>query len=510
MNRSRAAVLCVALAFTLAGCQATQSLITSGEARAANWLASHRSEQPLVRAFVQRLPKGAELHTHLSGAVYAESYIQWAAEAGFYVEPKTGKILPPEARQDGLRPLSEIVKDPAAYSALIDRISTRNLEHSGQPGHAQFFKAFGRFRAVARRRVADMLARVVCRAAEQRVQHVEVMLTLRSKSMEADRELPPWDGDFEKALEWVEKRGLQRWVQEARAGLDATLGSLRARLGCDAGAAPQACSPSIRFIQQNYRVHAPASLFKYMAYAFELAKQDARVVGINLVAPEDDRVALRDYTLQMNMIRFLGRRSPEVKIALHAGELTLGLVPPADLRFHIAEAVDIAGARRIGHGVSLFYEREPFSLLERMRSAGTAVEVCLTNNEITLGVAGRDHPLPAYLDAGIPVVLCSDDEGVSRIDLSHEYHRAVRDYDLGYEELKRLSRNGLEFSFLPGRSLWIDSQYSAMVPACVQDDPSSGAMSDACRVFLAGSERARAQWQLEREFAEFERLPWLK
>ena len=54
----------------------------------------------------------------------------------------------------------------------------------------------------------------------------------------------------------------------------------------------------------------------------------------------------------------------------------------------------------------------------------------------------------------MPAVLASDDAGVSRIDLSNEYLRAVRDYGLGYEDLKELSRNSLEYSFIPGESLW--------------------------------------------------------
>ena len=69
-------------------------------------------------------------------------------------------------------------------------------------------------------------------------------------------------------------------------------------------------------------------------------------------------------------------------------------------------------------------------------------------NDVILGVRGKDHPLPAYLAAGVPVVLSSDDAGVSRITLSNEYFRAARDYGLGYWELKAIARNALLYSFL--------------------------------------------------------------
>ena len=52
------------------------------------------------------------------------------------------------------------------------------------------------------------------------------------------------------------------------------------------------------------------------------------------------------------------------------------------------------------------------------------------------------------------MTLASDDEGISRIDLSNEYLLAVLRYKLSYRDLKTLARNSLEYSFLPGQSLW--------------------------------------------------------
>jgi adenosine deaminase len=76
------------------------------------------------------------------------------------------------------------------------------------------------------------------------------------------------------------------------------------------------------------------------------------------------------------------------------------------------------------------------------------VEINLTSNDLILNVRGKDHPLPAYRAAGVPIVLSTDDAGVSRIDLTNEYFRAARDYRLGYRELKEIARNSLTYSFL--------------------------------------------------------------
>jgi len=188
---------------------------------------------------------------------------------------------------------------------------------------------------------------------------------------------------------------------------------------------------------------------------------------------------------------------PKVHISLHAGELAPGLVPPEGLRFHIREAIDVAHAERIGHGVDVMYEDHPESLLHEMARRHVMVEINLTSNDVILGVRGADHPLPMYLKHGVPVALSTDDEGVSRIDLTHEYVRAAEDFGLGYATLKQMARNSLSYSFLPGESLWSSK-------ACQGETPGSGAPASACRRWLSGSEKAQAQWELEHRLRAFE------
>jgi len=141
-----------------------------------------------------------------------------------------------------------------------------------------------------------------------------------------------------------------------------------------------------------------------------------------------------------------------------------------------------------------------------MRKRGVLVEICLTSNDVILNVRGNEHPLPMYLEAGVPVTLATDDEGVSRIDLTNEYLRAALTYDLGYRELKAMARNSLEHSFLPGTSLWQPGTL-LVTEACARDTGSAN-LSPACAESLASSERAQEQWRLETEFVAFETLSW--
>ena len=489
-----------------------------GEAavRVSEWFDSHRDRPPMLRAFVQRMPKGGDIHTHLSGAVYAESYIEWAAENGYCFDiPTITLVAPPCGRRSDQIPAKELTNRPDSYNKLIDVLSTRNLAYAGQSGHDQFFATFGGFGTISKLRGDDMLARVATRAAAQHVVYLEIMMSFQgSKVRNLGKQVLDKQMDWEQNLELARQRlldnGMLDLIDQGRVDIKILNRQYRNVLNCNTAEAKPGCDVTIRFLQQTTRTKPLAEVFAQLVYAFELVKADPRVVGINLVAPEDNEVALRDYTSHMKMIAFLHERSPDVNIALHAGELTLGLVPPRHLRFHIRQAVEIGQAQRIGHGVDIFYEDDPLQLMEVLQERGVLVEICLTSNDVILGVRGKDHPLPDYLRKGIPVTLASDDEGVSRIDLSNEYLRATLTYDLGYSELKRLARNSLEYSFLAGGSLWRTTKPFAVTKACAKGAPGAESPSGNCSEFLNESDRAREQWRLEEAFKEFENLPWFR
>lgn len=150
-------------------------------------------------------------------------------------------------------------------------------------------------------------------------------------------------------------------------------------------------------------------------------------------------------------------------------------------------------------------EHDPLGLLQEMAQRKVLVEICLTSHARILGVEGANHPLPAYISHGVPVALATDDQGVSRSDMTHEYLRAVETYGFPYSQMKRMARQSLEHSFLAGSSLWQDTETFRMVAACARDRADGATVSSGCQKFLDGNERARVQWKLEKEFGEFEK-----
>jgi adenosine deaminase len=504
----RPILLIVALACALCGC-ATPPDVAPATASAAGYYRQIREPPPLLDAFLRRFPKGGDLHNHLSGAVYAESLIGWASDDGLCVDRPTLTLkAPPCDAARNLPAVADARRDPALYSALIQAFSMRDFVPGRESGHDHFFASFGKFGAATARRSGDMLAEAATRAAADHVSYLELM---ESPGMSAARQLGAkhgWNDDLDRQREVLMQDGMAEIVAAARRDVDAAETRVRVLLNCAASAAPPGCRVTIRYLAQVIRTFPPEQVFAQSVLAFELGRADPRFVGLNLVAPEDDPVTLRDYDTQMRMLGFLTTRFPTVKLTLHAGELTLGLVPPEALRSHIRGAVEIAGARRIGHGVDIMYEDDAVGLLSEMARRRVDVEINLSSNDQILGVRGTAHPFDTYRRFGVPVTLSTDDEGVSRIDLTHEYLRAALTYDLSYEDLKSLARNSLEYAFLPGESLWRDMRPFTPVAACAATPLGAAEPAEACRTYLVANERAHEQWQLEAELAAFEAQRW--
>ena len=350
-----------------------------------------------------------------------------------------------------------------------------------------------------------MLATVATINARQNVHLLETLVSRQGDAVRTLATTVGFDADFAALRGKLLAAGMNGVVTAAIAETDADMQRVAALLRCGTPKAAAGCRTELRYDYQVGRATRPEIVFTNLLLGFELQRRDPRYVGVNLVQPEDDPVALRDYTLQMRMIRYLRGAYPQAHVTLHAGELVPGLVPAEALRSHVREAVEIAGADRIGHGVDILGETGAADLLRTMARRHVLVEVPLTSNRQILGVFGKAHPFSRLRAAGVPVALASDDPAVSRIDLTHEYEYALREYGLGDRTLKTLSRASLDYSILRGRSLWRARDAYRPRRACARDTLGERKPGRACRALLRDSEKAALQWRMERAIRSFER-----
>lgn len=499
-HRRTAAIFAVLpLGPALASAQPLPSDPTSESAVAA-LIDKARGSPPALRVLLRGMPKGGDLHNHLGGAIYAEDFLQWAGDKGYCVSADGLGVDPPPCPAE--RSVARFsVENEFGYDRLVNAMSTRGWQRgvgrNDVTGHNQFFGSFGRFGPMAGE-TAKMLTAARRIAAGDNLSYLELdhnTATLSASFAAA----PPGDLD-EAGLEAryaAEVKALAPLIPAARKELDADEAEAGKAMGCGTARAEPGCLVGGHYLFQAMRALPPAYVYRSLILGFMMTDADPRFVGVNIVMPEDAYPARRDYRLHMAMIRQLSAKYPKVKLTLHAGEVTLGLVPPQDLRDHIEQAV-AAGAKRIGHGTGIAFEDRAEETMARMARDGVAVEINLSSNDVILGVKGADHPLNLYRAHGVPVVLATDDQGVLRSDMTNEYVRAVTEQGLGYRDLKQAARASLHYSFLPGAPLWADFAALKPVLAC------AGGASSECTKYLSQNEKARLQADLERRFSTYE------
>lgn len=489
--------------------------MTPLEKRAALSLDSVRNSPLELRNLLLKMPKGSDLHNHLYGAIYAETWIRDAAEDGMCIDPAgirgtTSVFFPshgqPPSCAAGQLPAADVFKDQHLYDSLVDAFSIRAfVPTSGLTGHDHFFNAFARFSSVSSKHLGEWLDEVATRADRQNVQYIELMHTPEFSRTAALGYEIGWKEDLAQFRDTLLAKGISADIAAAKTQLDDAESDRSRREHCGRADASSACRLELRYLCQVLRGFPKEQVFAQTILCFEIASADPRYVGINFVMPEDGYFSMTDYSEQMRMVGFLRKLYPKVHITLHAGELAPPLVPYEGLCCHIRLAVEQAGAERIGHGVDVMWEDRPHELLHEMAARHVMVEINLSSNDVILGVAGKDHPFSVYRKFGVPVSLSTDDEGVSRIDMTHEYVRAVQTYGLTYLDLKQMVRTGIDHIFLPGPSLWAaPDKFSVPAIACARDRLGSDKPSIACAAFLKASEKARQQWELERRFNAFE------
>src|ERR1041384_4724470 len=482
------------------------------EQKTATYFESIRKSPPKQMAFLLKMPKGADLHNHLSGSIYAERYIQWAADKGLCVNNATMSLSVPSSPSTcntGQTPANTALTNSVLYRQMVDAWSMRNWQLSGQSGHDHFFDAFGRFGPATYDNNGKMLAEAVKSAARGRVFYLELMLTPDgtptgvASSQIGDK--VGWDGNFESTLSKLKANGIDNAAAIGLKNLQAMETEKNQLLKCGTPQADPGCAVTIRYVAQVSRNSAPGQVYAQMVTGLALANDpQSKVVATNLVQGEDGLNSMQNFSLHMQMLKFLRPLYPRAKVTLHAGELAPGLVPPDGLMFHIRESVMVARAERIGHGVDIMHETDPFELLKEMARLNVMVEICLSSNDLILGISGSRHPLATYLEYGVPVALATDDEGVARSEISLEFLKAAEEQGLGYLQLKTMARNSLQYAFIAGESLWSDRRKFVPVVQCARDVDEMKLTSNSCKQFLAGNEKGRLQLQLEQDFSAFE------
>ena len=418
------------------------------------YLEKIRNNTAELRAFFSQMPKGGDLHHHYSGSVYAETYIQNAIDQDMYVNKATLQVNADSTSWPRFSALSASDKTKVR-EGWMHLWSVKDYNGVSYPPEELFFESFGKFGPATKGSLETGLMEIKNRAKEEHVDYIETMFTSIPCPVKMDG-LKRFTGLL---------RACEQNHDDVLAGryLDTMYTQLMSLAVSDCavqyntqvvdalhgGLALDDSTFTMRF--QNYvsRTAEPVDVFKNLLVAFESCNRNRLETGVNIVGQEENENSMKDYWLDMQMYRYLHTKYPDVKYAMHAGELTLGVVKPEDLTWHINEAVRTAGANRIGHGVDMPYEKNCYELLRYMSRHSIPVEINLSSNEFILGVKGDAHPISLYRKFHVPIVISSDDAGILRSNLTEQYVLLAKRYpDIKYAEIKKFVYNSIRYSFI--------------------------------------------------------------
>ena len=419
-----------------------------------------RSDESLLRYFFQTMPKGGDLHHHYSGSVYAETYLRAIEEQDLWVKHESYELLETEPSKMEKKHWSRIseLKKKGTWSPvkleLIKSWSTKYYNNYRLPSDRHFFASFRNFNIAKTKTYKKGLIEIKQRAKKENVSYIETMFNALKFSEKYD-----FEPHFNQSLSKLQKnknpeiqnklndlynryRSQSNYLEIVKKH-NKFIHGLHESLKID--------DQDFMMRYQNYivRENEPIHVFKHLLVCFASANLSDYIVGVNIVGPEDNDISIRDYWLHMQMFKFFHSRFPNVKSSIHAGELTLGIVLPEELTWHIESAVKDAEADRIGHGAAIIYENEANRTLKFMAENSIPIEINLSSNNFILGLSEDKHPIMLFENYKVPILICTDDAGVLRTDLTQQYVILAKDYkEISYPKIKEYVYNSIKFAFI--------------------------------------------------------------
>ena len=417
-----------------------------------------RNNEAQLTAFFSQMPKGGDLHHHFSGSIYAEPMLKYAIAQDFYLNVETMDVRKEKPATGNWQLFSSLQSDGTLSTykqKIMQKWSVKDYNYVDYPSNKLFFESFMKFEPAIKGNFGQGLLELKNRAISENVSYIETQLSTIPTSMITD--------DLKLFNARLRKLALVKDEKAITTSLDTLFNSLIKK-----NAESYAKDFNTNFVAklhndlkiddkqftmryQNFvlRFMEPVDLFKNLVIAFISANDSPLMAGVNIVSPEDGETAMNDYWLHMLMFKYCHDRYPNVKYAMHAGELTLGLVLPEDLTWHIGAAVYTAGANRIGHGVDLAYEKDSYNLLRYMEKNSIPIEINLVSNEFILKVKEGRHPFSLYKEFGVPIVISTDDAGILRTNMTEQYVLLAKRYkDVSYSDIKQFVYNSINYSFI--------------------------------------------------------------
>lgn len=466
----------------------------------------------------------AQLHKHLEGSFHHKCLHDWAIEYQLRFEQldaeQVGKFYAPNAPREELIKAKKISKQ--IWELISNKISFLHRSKSPYKTSSQFFGAFGLIGSITDNvPKREQLRKIQQSGKEHQILYQEVMMELAREPIPKEfvQNFPTKlnNNSLEHAYQLLYASDFldksKRISREMLDSCDQTVFPSYDKFDRKILLANEELPSFIGVLLEVPRDVENAIFFARMVVVMEICKQEPeRVFGYTADGPQHDYDAVKHFDDQIQMIEFLNEKYDyEVKSTFHTAEWTERQVPYSDIYREPGLVIQRAGAKRLGHFTAV-KKTDPKNLAI-LREKKIPVEMCLSLAHLTTGVKAKNSPLKFFLGERVPVVLNTDDEGLSSKNLTTEYEKAWKKCGVGYRKLVLMARCGLEYSFLPGESLYVEDWFEK---ACnklpneelfihlFKDLRKGDPLSEEAREFLYRNPKARLQYIFEKRMIAYE------
>lgn len=417
-----------------------------------------------LRTWINLLPKGAELHLHLLGAIYPADLLKIAIRNKLMFDPSSCLFSKSETNWWGRNQLvsaEELMTNSEYLTKYENAISMRNVRHSTNNPHDHFmYKCFSVIESIIANSKPDEVLHLITivkrNARRQHIRYIELMVGLQALQQFSETILLSASSD----------------------------------------------NPKVNFIIEISRLQPDNLFLSQLIQSIDLIKKYPMIRAFNIVGPEDNPNSQNNFERQMEMIHHFYAIQP-IPVVLHAGELTSQYATPLSMCDRIKKSILEGHAMRIGHGVCLDASTDPHSVITLMKTNRIAIEICLASNDKILGVQGKEHPIHTYVNEGVKVVIASDDPGVNLEDLNDQFNRLVYQHAFDLKHLIEFTRNSLEYSLLPGESIFEDGDVNRFTKVFIGCDQPDWIPSPKALAIMKHSQKAEEQVGHERNLATY-------
>ena len=449
-------------------------------------------------SFFSMMPKGGNLHHHFSNMSYAEAYINFLMKQDFYINVRNFVILVS---------LDNIREEPSNYVKFKELSASELMEYKLHlmkiwdtkefydtlSKDLFFFSIFGQFDLGRNNNdYHASLQTLKTKALNQNISYMESMFLYCQYSLVQEKHASALNDFNEKLVAFNEKLKHVAYpypveiITEFNALAHAIYDTCKTEIIAAANAHNEKVKQAlgndindenfvIKFQNFVFRNQNPIDVFISLAASFHSSSTSSDINGVNIVSAENAENALKFYDLHLLFYRFFEKKYPKETYALQAGELSSASVGAEYLGTHVRKTLMLRNLRRIAHGLDIVYDRQVFDTLMQIQNRNEiskelqnyydlnfdinylekshienkpflAFECNFTSNEYLFNLKPDMHPVSLFSKYNIPVVICSDDEGIISTNITEQFVTLTYTHDFTYKEIKKMCFDSIRYA----------------------------------------------------------------